>query len=134
AWREVTELGAELSRLGEVRAAPVQADCAIVFSWPSWWAMEHPSQPSAELRLLDQVRWLYRPLFEAGVTADFVAPGADLSRYRGVLVPSLYLLDEAEGTAIREYVAGGGTAVISFWSGIVDERDRVYLGPYGGPL
>lgn len=23
---------------------------------------------------------------------------------------------------------------LSFWSGIVDERDHVYLGPYGGPL
>jgi beta-galactosidase len=134
AWREVTRLGAELARLGEVRAAPVQADCAIAFSWPSWWAMEQPSRPSSDLQLLDQVRWLYRPLHESGMTADFVAPGADLSRYPVLLVPSLYLLTEAEGASIRDYVAGGGTAVISFWSGIVDERDRVYPGPYGGPL
>jgi beta-galactosidase len=118
AWREVTELGAELQRLGEVGAAPVQADCAIVFSWPNWWALEQPSRPSADVRMLDQLRWLYRPLFESGVTADFAAPGADLSRYPLVLVPSLYLLTEAEGVSIRRYVAGGGTAVISFWSGI----------------
>ena len=51
-----------------------------------------------------------------------------------LLVPSLYLLTEAEGASLRDYVTGGGTAVISFWSGIVDERDRVYPGPYGGPL
>jgi beta-galactosidase len=31
-------------------------------------------------------------------------------------------------------VEQGGTAIISFWSGIVDDHDRVYLGPYGGPL
>ena len=32
------------------------------------------------------------------------------------------------------FVSNGGTAVVSFWSGIVDEHDAVYLGPYGGPL
>jgi len=31
-------------------------------------------------------------------------------------------------------VTNGGTAVVSFWSGIADEHDAVYLGPYGGPL
>jgi beta-galactosidase len=134
AWREVVELGGELQRLAELGGATVAADCAIVFSWPNWWALEQPSKPSAGLRMLDQVRWMYRPVFESGLTADIVAPGEDLSRYRLVLVPSLYLLGEAEAAAIVGYVADGGTAVISFWSGIVDERDHVYLGPYGGPL
>ncbi len=110
------------------------ADCAILFSWPNWWAVEQIGQPSAELRMLEQVRWMYRPLFEAGVTADFAAPDEDLSGYPVVLVPSLYLLTEAEGANLRRYVENGGTAVISFWSGIVDEHDRVHLGPYGGPL
>jgi beta-galactosidase len=134
AWREVVELGGELQRLAEVGGATVAADCAIVFSWPNWWALEQPSKPSAVLRMLDQVRWMYRPVFESGLTADIVAPGEDLSRYRLVLVPSLYLLGEAEAASIVRYVENGGTAVISFWSGIVDERDHVYLGPYGGPL
>jgi beta-galactosidase len=133
-WREVVELGEELRRLGEVAAARVRADCAIVFSWPNWWALEQPAAPSAEVTMLDQVRWLYRPLFRGGLTADFAAPGEDLSGYPLVLVPSLYLLTEADGARLRQYVADGGTAVISFWSGIVDERDHVYLGPYGGPL
>ena len=134
AWREVIELGEELQRLGELTTARVAADCAILFSWPNWWAVEQIGQPSAELRMLEQVRWMYRPLFEAGVTADFAAPGEDLSGYPVVLVPSLYLLTEAEGASLRRYVENGGTAVISFWSGIVDEHDRVHLGPYGGPL
>jgi beta-galactosidase len=133
-WREVVELGGELQRLGEVGAAQVAADCAVVFSWPNWWALEQPSKPSASLRMLDQVRWMYRPVFDSGLTGDFAAPGADLSGYRLVLVPSLYLLSQAEGANIVRYVRSGGTAVISFWSGIVDERDHVYLGPYGGPL
>jgi beta-galactosidase len=134
AWREVIELGGELQRLAEVNDAAVAADCAIVFSWPNWWALELPAKPSSSLRMLDQVRWMYRPVFERGLTADFAPPGGDLSGYRLVLVPSLYLLTEAEAAGLRRYVEDGGTAVISFWSGIVDSRDHVYLGPYGGPL
>jgi beta-galactosidase len=133
-WSEVVGLGGELSRLAELNGSRVVADCAIAFSWPSWWAMELPSKPSAELRMIDQLRWVYRPLFEAGVTADFVSPGEDLSGYRFVIVPSLYLLTEAEGSNIRSYVRDGGTALVSFWSGIVNECSQVYPGPYGGPL
>jgi beta-galactosidase len=51
-----------------------------------------------------------------------------------VVVPSLHLVTEAEGANLVSFVAKGGTAVVSFWSGIVDEHDAVYLGPYGGPL
>jgi len=51
-----------------------------------------------------------------------------------VLVPSLYLLSDEEGANLVSFVEQGGTAVISFWSGIVDHNDAVYLGPYGGPL
>jgi beta-galactosidase len=133
-WREVADLGGELSRLTELNASRVAADCAIAFSWANWWALELPSKPSAEIQMLDQVRWMYRPLFEAGATADFVRPDEDLSGYPLVAVPSLYLLTEAEGSNIRRYVERGGTAVISFWSGIVNESDQVYPGPYGGPL
>jgi len=133
-WREVAALGAELPRLSALNAAQVVADCAITFSWPSWGAMELVSKPSAEIQMLDQLRWMYRPLFGASITADFVRPDEDLSGYPLVLVPSLYLLTEAEGRNICRYVEQGGTAVISFWSGIVNESDQVYLGSYGGPL
>ena len=49
-------------------------------------------------------------------------------------MPSLYLVTQDEAGNLLSLVAGGGTAVLSFWTGIVDEHDQVYLGPYGGPL
>ena len=42
-------------------------------------------------------------------------------------------MTEAEGANLVSFVTNGGTAVVSFWSGIVDEHDAVYLGN-GGPL
>ncbi len=82
----------------------------------------------------DQLAWMARPLYNNGTTIDFCRPGEPLERYDAVVVPSLYLVTEAEGANLVSFVAKGGTAVVSFWSGIVDEHDAVYLGPYGGPL
>ena len=46
-------------------------------------------------------------------------------------MPSLYLVTGEDGANLVGYVERGGTAVVSFWSGIVDELDAVHLRPYG---
>jgi beta-galactosidase len=133
-WAEVTRLGSELAAPQPWSTADVPARAAVVFSWPSWWAVESPASPAHDLTMADQLSWMYLPLYRRCVTLDFASPAEPLGRYGAVLVPSLYLVTEAEAANIRSYVEQGGTAVISFWSGIVDSRDQVYLGTYGGPL
>lgn len=135
-WPEVVQLGRELAGLSSADAGlgAVQARAAMIFSWPSWWAMESPVSPAHDLSMADQLRWLYSPLYQRSVTTDFCQPAEPLRRYEAVLVPSLYLVTADEAANIVSYVRGGGTAVLSFWSGIADESDHIYPGPYGGPL
>jgi beta-galactosidase len=61
-----------------------------------------------------------------------VHPSADLSRYRLVLAPTLYLARDADADALRRFVEAGGTALVTYFSGIVDEHDQVRLGGYPG--
>jgi beta-galactosidase len=133
-WSEVVGLGRELAHLEMPGEATVEASAAVIFSWPNWWALEGESKPANDLTMTDQLSWLYGPLYHRGVTVDFCRPDEPLGRYRAVVVPSLYLVTEEEGANLVAYVEGGGTAVVSFWSGIVDAHDAVHLGPYGGPL
>jgi beta-galactosidase len=58
----------------------------------------------------------------------------DLSRYRLVVVPQSYILRSDEAANLRRFVEGGGTLVVSYFSGIVDENDAVHLGGYPGAL
>jgi beta-galactosidase len=134
AWAEVVRLGGDLRRLDAVLGSRVSADVAIVFDWESWWALELPSKPSADLRLMDQVRACYGPLYAADVTADFVPPSADLSGYRLVVVPNLYLVRDEDAERLGRFVADGGILMLSFFSGIVDPRDQVRLGGYPAPF
>ncbi|KKD05515.1 beta-galactosidase [Streptomyces sp. WM6386] len=131
-WRDVVRLGADLKALGEVRGSTVPAQVAIVWDWNARWALELPSQPSAELRFQELVRAWYEPLWRSGIAVDFVHPEADLSSYRLVLAPSLYLVDDEGAANLTGFAERGGTLAVGFHSGAVDTNCHVRLGGYPG--
>ncbi|MFE6624423.1 beta-galactosidase [Streptomyces sp. NPDC057740] len=132
-WQDVVLLGADLRSLAEVRGSTSTAQVAIVWDWDARWALELPSQPSAELRYEDLVRDWYRPLWRAGVAVDFVRPDAsDLDRYKLLLAPSLYLVDDTSAANLTGFVERGGTLAVGFHSGAVDENCHVRTGGYPG--
>ncbi|MGW3783437.1 beta-galactosidase [Micromonospora chokoriensis] len=131
-FREVCQLGADLKALAEVRGSRVDADVAILFDWEAWWGVELDSHPSVDVTYTDRLNALYGALWRAGVTADIVHPSTDLSGYRLVLAPTLYLVRDADVEALRRYVEGGGIAAVTYFSGIVDANDHIRLGGYPG--
>jgi beta-galactosidase len=133
-WREVKALGNELSKLDSVLSSQVQAEVAIVFDWDNWWALELDSKPSNDLKLIPQIYSYYKPLFERNITVDFIHPAADLSRYKLVFAPNLYLVDEQSAANLNHYVEQGGNLALSFFSGIVDENEQIRLGGYPAPF
>ncbi|MFI7073026.1 beta-galactosidase [Micromonospora sediminicola] len=131
-FREVRRLGADLRALAEVRGSRVDADVALLFDYEAWWGAELDSHPSVDVTYTDRLAALHGALWRAGVTADVVHPSADLSRYRLVLAPTLYLTRDADADALRRFVETGGTALVTYFSGIVDEHDHIRLGGYPG--
>ncbi|WFF09400.1 beta-galactosidase [Micromonospora sp. WMMD1076] len=131
-FREVCRLGADLRALAEVRGSCVDAEVAILFDYEAWWGAELDSHPSVDVTYTDRLSALHAALWRAGITADVVHPSADLSRYRLVLAPTLYLVRDADADSLRRFVEAGGTAVVTYFSGIVDEHDHIRLGGYPG--
>lgn len=133
-WHDVKRLGTELRKLDAVVGSRVQAEVAIVFDWESWWALELPSKPSIRVRQIEQLEAFYRPLFEANVTVDFARPTDDLSVYRIVLAPTLYLVTDEAAANLMGFVERGGTLVMGFFSGIVDAAEHIRVGGYPEPF
>ncbi|WP_448003527.1 beta-galactosidase [Agromyces bauzanensis] len=131
-WREVAELGRIVGALDEVAGTRVHADVALLFSWESWWASDAETRPTHAIEYLDQVHALYGALHDLGVTVDVVRPGADLAGYRLVVLPGLYLVSDTDAAALDAAVASGAHALVTFYSGVVDEHDRVRTGGYPG--
>ncbi|MEV0564923.1 beta-galactosidase [Dactylosporangium sp. NPDC050588] len=133
-WREVTELGGRLAGLDRLRGTRVKADVAIVWDWESWWALELEWRPSVDLAYRERIEAYYTALWKAHLTVDFVHPEAALSRYPLVVVPSLYLTTAAAAKNLDAYVTGGGTLLVSYFSGIVDANDTVHGDAHPGAL
>ncbi len=133
-WREVSGLGNELKEFGVVSQGQVEARVGILVDWQSWWALEQDSKPSTDVKFLEQVQSYYGSLYAQNLTADFVFPDSDLNGYSVLLVPNLYLVDDATAAKIEAFVAGGGLLVLSFFSGIVDENEHIRLGGYPAPF
>ncbi len=131
-WREVCRLGDVLRRCSDVAGTRVVAGAALLFDWQAWWACNTEGHPSGLVRYPDAALAAHAALRRRGVTADVVRPGADLRAYRLVVVPTLYLVDDAAAESLRDYVEGGGHALVTYWSGVVDENDHVRLGGYPG--
>ncbi|MGW7416217.1 beta-galactosidase [Streptomyces sp. NPDC054863] len=133
-WQETVRFGAELGRLTEVAGTRISAQVAIALDWESWWALEGTDHPSERMRWRELLRPWYEALHARGVTVDFVPPHADLSPYRLVLAPNLYLLRTEHAERIAAYVHGGGHLVCGPFTGVVDEHDHLHDGGAPGPL
>ncbi|MEV7399818.1 beta-galactosidase [Streptomyces sp. NPDC091267] len=128
-FREIKRLGAELDAIGPaVGGSDVPAEVAILHDWDSWWAGAQEGRPSALLDYAEVVRSWHRALWENGVVTEFARPDADLSRFRAVAVPHLYLLTDRAVENLVAYVRGGGTLVCGFFSGVADVDDRIRPG------
>ncbi|GAB2704108.1 beta-galactosidase [Microbacterium marinum] len=133
-FREVVDLGAKLSRLGEVRGSRVNADVAVLWDFESFWAQDLEWRPSEDVGHDERIRAFYERLWRDDITVDFALPGHDLSRYKLVIAPAQYLLTQADAANLTAYVRGGGTLVVSFFSAVVDENDAVHPGGFAAPL
>ena len=131
-WREVVDLGAALKRLAPVRGSRVESRVAIVFDYEAWWASEIDSKPSIDVKYLDLLRAFHRSLFLRGVSVDLVHPSASLEGYDLVLVCTLYSVTDEAAANIAGAASAGATVLVSYFSGITDEKDHVRLGGYPG--
>lgn len=128
-FQEVKRLGAELALIGpEVTGSHLQADIAILHDWNSWWAGAQDGRLSTEVDYPQVLGAWHRALWEAHLTTAFAHPEHDLSAYKLVVVPQLYLLTDTAIDNLLAYVRGGGTLVCGFLTGVADEDDRVRPG------
>ncbi len=132
AFREITELGNLLPKLAAADPAQVEAEVAILWDAESWWATDGPGLPSPEIDYLAAVQAAHRQLWNLGVTTDFAHPSSDLTGYRAVIVPSLYLVSDEAVAALNRYAEGGGQLLITALSGIADPAAQIRLGGYPG--
>jgi beta-galactosidase len=89
---EARQVADEIALVGEL-SPPGMAPVALVFGYEADWLLRIQPQ-GRSFRYLPLAFAFYSALRRLGVDVDIVPPGADLSGYRAVVVPSLPIVSE----------------------------------------
>ena len=134
AFTETVQVGEKLESLSEITAVQREKQALIIHDWQNKWALEGSCGPrNAGLGYWDELKRHYNALARAGIAVEFGDETADLTGYRLVVVPMLYLLTDDFAKKLCDFAQNGGTVVVTYWTGVVDESDLCRLGdtPYG---
>jgi len=113
---------------------------AIAYSFDSL-IDSNPNGPSNTTRqyfkpsYTEQVQGAFEPFFRANIDTAIINIGHDsLSSYKLVVVPADYVMDAGSAKALRDYVSGGGTVLMTAFSAKVDEHAQWFNTPLPGGL
>ncbi len=142
-YREVQAIGHELAAVGErLLGAENVNEVAIISDYDSRWAFQiQPNNaalaaPGAPAGFVypSLVKNYYDALHAANVGVDIISPEADLSRYRLVIAPALYVLPQDVATSLAAFVKAGGLLITTARSGVKDAANAVVDMPLPGLL
>ncbi|MDR1001398.1 MAG: beta-galactosidase [Clostridiales bacterium] len=133
-FKDAQEVGACLKELSHVAQTSVNAQVAIIHDMENKWAMEDAAGPRrAGLHYDETIIEHYRPFWEMGIAVDIPDMGCNFDKYKVVVAPMLYMYREDIQNKLRKFAQSGGTLIMTYWSGIVNENDLCWEGavPFG---
>jgi beta-galactosidase len=144
-YAEMSRTAHELEKVGpQLVGLKIHNDVAILYSRDSWNGISFMpygggvparSWTGEEDGYIPLVQQLHRALYDLNVGADFVFPETqDFSQYKLLIVPALYVADDALLQKISDYVKNGGHVVMTFKSGFTNENNAVRWVRAPGPL
>lgn len=131
-YKDLSRMGAELKQVADmIEKTEPRAQVAIVYSYESRWGVQ---AGFGELDPVIEAVDYHKGLARRVTAIDAMDPREDLSRYRLVIAPRLWMVDSRVASNLRQYVEAGGTLCLTLGSGVVDEYGKSFDQPRPGPL
>lgn len=132
-FRSVQRTGEILQKIDEIAGTVTDAKVAVIFDWENMWALDDcQGYANAGKKYFDTCYEYHRAFWQRGIDCDIISPTSDLSRYKIVMAPMLYLTDGAVVERLCRYVEQGGCLYGTYMLGTVDGNDLCYLGGIPG--
>jgi len=128
-FKEVAQLGDLLTRLPDLAATNTRSEVAIVYDWENKWAVEDSQGPrNKNMGYIEEVQAHYRAFTKQGISVDFIDMECELDGYKVLVAPMLYMLRAGFEQKMRKFVEAGGTLITTYWTGIINENDLMFMG------
>ena len=139
---EITQVGAEWREHDDLlTGVDPEAEVGVLYSEDSRFAfafappLAQPGSFAADATSYERIfDAFYRSFFDAGAQLEVALAGEDLSRFRVLVVPALYVSDDETLRSLDEYARNGGHLVLSFRTGYADENACARTDVAPGPL
>lgn len=115
-FKDVQSVGAELKSMnerGDVYGTEVKPQVAIVYDVENRWALDAAAGPrnkDKDEKYVETLLTHYRPFWDKGVQVDIVDMDGDISKYKLVIAPMLYMYRAGFEKKMRKFVENGGHA------------------------
>lgn len=125
---EFSELCKTVSKLSVIDSTEIISDIAIIYSPENDRAFKIQPQTDG-FSYMEQLKLFHRAFSAYGANVDVVSPKADLSNYKLVIAPCMFVYNKAASESLYRYVINGGTLVMTNRSGVKDNANNCMTGP-----
>lgn len=119
-FQEFRQLCAEAEALKDVSGTAVRSDVAILYSTDSEYAFKIQPQTNG-MYYMEQLKLLHDAFTSYGVNIDVIGEQADISGYRIVVAPELYVTEPAVADKLYRFAEKGGTVILTARSGVKNQ-------------
>lgn len=132
-FKEVSALGARLKKLDSIVGTNVDAKVAILHDWSSKWALDDAAGfYRKDKKQLATEKLFYKSLWKRGIDTDIIGTDDNFSGYSVIIAPMLYMVSDAVGKKLGEFVKNGGILLCTYMTAMVNENDLCHLGGFPG--
>lgn len=133
-YEEYLELCKEVNRLAPfLEGTEVNGEVAILHSHDQYNAFQAQLQ-SDGMDYFDNIKTLHRAFTKLGIMTDVLNEHDDLTGYKLIVAPSLFLLDPELASRLDECVKKGATLVVLPRTGVKNQNNVCWIQPLPGPL
>ena len=123
---EFAELCKEAEDLKDIQGTELNCDIALLYSPDSGRAFRLQPQTDG-FSYIEQIKAVHQAFARYGLNVDIIDEHADISGYKIVCAPALYVTDSSTAKRLHEFAENGGTVVLTARSGVKDENNNCIM-------
>lgn len=131
-FKEVADLGSDLSKMSGIVGTNVKPEVSVIYDWDNRWAIDELQGMNRDRNYEGTCISHYKPFWKMGIAADVNDMEQSFDGYKLVVAPMMYMSKAGVADRLKKYVAEGGTLVLTYGTGYVNENDLCYLGGFPG--
>ncbi len=125
-FEEFRQLCEQAEELAEISCSEIKSDVAILYSADNEYAFKIQPQTNG-MYYFEQLKLLHSAFTSYGVNIDVIDQHEDISGYKIVVAPAMYVTDEAVVKKLYEFAERGGIVILTTRSGVKNEYNTCIM-------